>query len=131
LNALGNSAREVNFGQQRVVGVEIQPVSVWAPVPGIIHLSPHGEIRQQLQRAWSKIKQANNHSLILLGHVWNRVSHLHPEILHLAERCHVVVAEEIQNAEDLVRRAPGPVHMFTVAPAREQPEWIRITAQGG
>ncbi len=131
LNALGNSVREANSGQHPVVGVEIQPVSMWAPVPGIILLSPHGDIRQHFQRAWSKIKQTSDGSLVLLGHVWNRVSHLYPEILHLTARCHVIVADESLKPEDLVRRIPGPVHMLTVAPAREQPEWVRVTIQGG
>jgi hypothetical protein len=131
LNALGNSVREVNCGQQPVVGVEFQPVSVWAPVPGIIHLSSHAEIGQHLQRVWSKIKQANDGSLILLGSIWNRISHLHAEIVHQAARCHVLVADDFLKPEDLVRRIPGPVHILTVAPAREQPEWIRVTIQGG
>ena len=131
LNALGNSTREINCGQQSVVGVELQHVSVWAPVPGIIHLSPHAEIRQQFERAWAKIKQADDGSLIMLGHIWNRVSHLHTEIEQLAQRCHVLVADEFLKPEDLVRRIPGPVHKISVALAREQPEWIRVSIQGG
>jgi hypothetical protein len=131
LAALGNSTREVNSGQQSALAMDTHRVSSWAPVPGIIHLSPHADIRQQLQRAWSTIKQANDGSLILLGGVWNRVSHLHSEIVHLAMRCHVIVADEFPKPEDVARGIPGPVHLLTVAPAREQPEWIRVTIQRG
>ena len=131
LNALGNSAREVEFTHRSIFGVQIQPVSAWAPVPGIIQLSTQPEPRQQVQRAWPKIQQANDGSLILLGHVWNRVSHLHPEIAQLARRCHVVLADDPLKTEDLVRRISGPVHILTVSAAREQPEWIRVSVQGG
>ena len=131
LNGLGNSVREVNSGQQSVFGVEIQPVTAWTPVPGIIQLSPHVDLRQQLQRAYAKIQQANDGSLILLGHVWNKIPHLHPEIVQLARRCHVLIAEDPLKTEDLVRRISGPVHILTVSVAREQPEWIRVSIQGG
>ena len=130
-NALGNSAREVNFGQKSVVGVQLQPVSGWVPVLGITTLSSHAENRQQFQRAWSKIKHAKDGTLIFLGQIWNHVSHLHPEILELATRCHVLVADDFPKPEDLARRVPKPVHTLTVAPAREQPEWIRVTVQVG
>jgi len=131
LDAFGNSARRVNFGQQSVVGTEIQSVSGWAPVPGIIQLSPDPELRQQFQRAWAKIKEANDGTLIVFGDVWNRVSQLHPEILNLAARCHVLIADDFLKPEDLVRRAPKPAHILSVALAREQPEWIRVTVQEG
>lgn len=131
LNALGNSVREVSSTQQSLFGLEFQLVSAWAPAPGVIHLSPRVELRQQVQRAWSKIQHANDGSVILLGHVWNRIPHLHPEIVQLAGRCHVFVADEPLKTEDLVRRIQEPVHIVTVSPAREQPEWIRVTIQAG
>lgn len=131
LNALGNSVRELNFTQRAIFGVEIQPVSAWAPVPGMTHVATQIEPRQQVQRAWPKIQQANDGSLILLGHVWNRTPHLHPEIMQLAKRCHVVVADDPLKTEDLARRIPGPVHLLSVSPVREQPEWIRVTIQAG
>lgn len=131
LDALGNSTRWANFGQQPVVGVEIQTVAAWGPVPGVFYLSSHADTRQQFQRAWSKIQQAENGSLILLGGLWGRSPNVHSEIGALAARCHIIVADEIPKPEDLVRRVPGPVHILTVAPAREQPEWIRVTIQGG
>lgn len=131
LNALGNSAREVNVEQRSTFGFELQPVSAWAPVPRITHFSTQGEPRQQVQRVWPKLQQAKDGSLILLGHVWNRVPHLHQEIVQLARRCHVVVADDPLKTEELVRRLPGPVLLLGVSPAREQPEWIRVTIQAG
>ena len=131
LDALGNSSRVVNSGQQSVVGVNLQAVSVWAPVPGIMQFSVTANPQQELQRRWSRIQKAEDGSLILLGHVWHRVSHLHPDIIQLAARCHVVVADEFLDPDDLVRRVPGPVHRLGVAPAREEPEWIRVAIQGG
>ena len=131
LDAFGNSTREVNLGQQFVFGVNLQPVSTWAPVPGVLQISASTNLQQEFHRRWSKIKQVADGSLILMGHVWHRVSHLHPEIVQLAARCHVVVADEFPDPEDLVRRVPGPVHRLLVAPAREEPEWIRVTIQGG
>ncbi len=131
LNALGNSTREVNFGQQPVVGIEIHRVASWAPALGILHISPHTEMRQQLQRAYSKIKQSVDGSMILLGGVWSRIPEVHSEIRSLSTRCHVIVADEFLKPEDLVRRVPGPVKIITIAPAREQLEWIRVTVQDG
>jgi hypothetical protein len=130
LEALGNSSREVNLGQQPVLGVVLHQAALWTAVPGVIHLSPRIDIRQQLQRAWPKIRQASDGALILLGHVWNRIPQLHPEMFQLATRCHVAIADEPLKPEDLVRRAPAPVHHLSVAPVREQPEWIRVTFQG-
>jgi hypothetical protein len=130
LSALGNSTRWANFGQQAVVGLDFQTLAPWAPVPGVTHLSPHADNRQQFQHAWSKIKQAEDGSLILLGGVWSRFPSVHSEVGALAARCHIIVADEMLKPEDLARRVPGPVHILAVAPAREQPEWIRITVQG-
>lgn len=131
LHALGNSTREVNAGRQFTIGAELHDVLTWAPVPGVSALLPHGEVRQQFQRLWSKIKQASDGSLVLLGGVWNRVSHLHSEMVQLAGRCHVVVADEFPKPDELTRRIPRPVCTLTVTPAREQPEWIRVAVVCG
>lgn len=129
LNALGNSAREVSRGQQPVTGVELQCVSSWAPVPGVIRLTSNGEIRRQIQVAWAAAKEVQDGGLVLLGGIWGQVAYLHPEIVHLAARCHVIIADPFPRAEELPRRLPEPAHILTVAPAREQPEWFRVTVQ--
>lgn len=129
LAALGNSTRQINNGQQLVLGVEFQAVPAWTPVPGIVRMSPNAKIVPEFQRAWSRVQTASNGSLILLGGIWNRVPDLHSEIVHLAGRCHVIIADDMPKADGLARTSDLPVHVITVSAVHERPEWIRVTLQ--
>jgi len=126
LAALGNSFRQISAGQRPVAGFDLHGAHAWVRVPGITYLSPHTEI----QRASAQLIQPPAGALVLLGRVWNNAPHLHAAITRLANDRHVVVADATTfKLEDLARRSRNPVHLLTVAPAREQPEWIRVTIQ--
>ncbi len=126
LAALGNSFRQISAGQRPVTGFDLHGAHAWVPVPGITYLSPQTEI----QRAPAQLIHPPADALILLGRVWNNATHLHAAITKLANDRHVVVADGLNfKLDELMRRFRKPAHLLTVAPAREQPEWIRVNIQ--
>ena len=83
----------------------------------------------QILRAWPSVREARS-GLVLLNGVWSKAPELHRQILDLAGRAHVIVADQtILPPKPPVPYLPPPAHLVTVSPARECPEWLRVEIQ--
>jgi hypothetical protein len=68
--------------------------------------------------------------LVLLNGVWSKAPELQPQIANLARRTHVMVADPaIFPFKSLFEMSPPTVHLVTVSPARECPEWLHVEVQ--
>ena len=128
LTALGNSFQASN-PQGGVGGIDIHSATFLTPILRVIYLdNPLGasEVAEEIQRAWPRIARLKAR-LFVFNDVWTKAGPLQTEIVGLARRAHVVVADSGFNGA--VRRIHVPVHLLTVSAARENPEWIRVDVQ--
>lgn len=131
LNALGNSFHQNNPEQSLLIGFEVETISDWATIAGMRQASRSAyapQILHETRLIPGKMKDA---TLVLLGGQWNRNPELQSEILELGKRCHVLITDMSQRTQEMARHLHLPLHVVTVAPAREQPEWIRVIVSGG
>ena len=132
LTALGNSAGTPELQKTTVSGVDSHLPDAFVPVIGLVYLGNllrAAEVERQFNRLWPSVRVMKT-QLILLNGIWRRVPKLHGEIIDVAYKSHVVVADELSiKPGDLTNRVPRPAHLVTVSPTRERPEWIRIDIQ--
>jgi hypothetical protein len=126
LTALGNSFE----GAGPVAGIDAHRPDGFVPVVGVSYPDDPRDAAGHVRRAWPDVRSTEA-SLILLNGVWSVAPELRPEILDLARRAHVVAADLTVLSLDLTvlptgSKAPLPVHLVTVSPARERPEWVRV-----
>ena len=133
LNALGNSASRLDLKQPAVAGVDTHRPDQFVPVIGLSYLNNllrASDIEREFKRVWPALCAAKA-TLILLNGIWQHVPALQSEILDAARKSHVVIADALTlKPAGLTTCVPTPVHVVTVSPARERPEWIWIEIQG-
>jgi hypothetical protein len=130
--ALGHSFHEFGASGVLVTGIDVHRPDTFVPVVGVSYLfeSLHPtKIADQIRQAWPAVRGAKAR-LVLLNGVWSKTRDLHREIIDLARRAHVIVADQvIFPPEQIVETLPCPLHLVTVTPARECPEWLRVEIQ--
>jgi hypothetical protein len=132
VNALGNSASSPDLKKAAVAGVDMHQPDLFVPVIGLTYLGNllrAGDIEREFKRVWPAVCAAKAW-LILLNGVWPQVPALQSEILDSARKSHVVIADALTlNPAGLKSRVSTPVHMVTVSPSRERPDWLRVEIQ--
>jgi hypothetical protein len=132
VSALGNSASSTDPKRAAVAGVDIHQPDQFVPVIGLTYLRNllrAGDIERECKRVWPAICAAKAW-LILLNGVWPHVPALQSEILDRARKSHVVIADALTlNPASLKSRVSTPVHVVTVSPSRERPDWLRVEIQ--
>jgi hypothetical protein len=132
VTALGHWFGLPNPNQVAVAGVDIHRPDTFVPVLGLVYLDnllQGAQIQREVHRLWPSIR-ATGARLMLLNGIWRKVPELQPEIIAAARESHVVVAEALAlKPVDLSNRVPGPTHLITVSPAREQPQWLHVDIQ--
>lgn len=128
LSALGHSFDELGPSGAIVAGLDVHRPDTFVPVVGLSYLHhplcPTETMRQILQ-TWPTVRVAKG--LVLLNGVWSKAPGLQPQILDLARRAHVIVADQVIFApKQPIGILPSPAHLVTVSPARECPEWLRV-----
>jgi hypothetical protein len=133
LCALGHSGGALDPQRAPVTGVDIHRPDQFVPVIGLSYLNNllrARDIEREFKRVWPALCAAKAR-LILLNGIWQHVPALQSEILDAARKSHVVIADALTlKPTGLTRCVRTPVHVVTVSPARERPEWIRIEIQG-
>ena len=128
LVAIGNSFNQAHPGVRAVAGLDIHPAEALAPVIGVTYLpNLNGAgIAKRINEAWRFIR-GSAARLLLVNGALGRAPELQEEIARCARQAHVIIADEYEvTPRDIGRSFPPPVHLLTVAPAREVPEWIRV-----
>jgi hypothetical protein len=132
LSALGHSGGALDPQRAPVTGVDIHRPDHFVPVIGLSYLNNllrASDIEREFKRIWPALGAANAR-LILLNGIWQHVPALQSEILDAVRESHLVIADALTlKPAGLTRYAPTPVHVVTVSPARERPEWIRVEIQ--
>jgi hypothetical protein len=127
--ALGNSFDQAHPGGDAVAGLDIHAAEALAPVIGVNYLAnllSASETAKRLECIWPSIR-GKAARLFLFNGVWNRALELREEIASCARQAHVIVADEFEfTRRDIGKGFPPPVHLISVSPAREKPEWMKV-----
>jgi hypothetical protein len=128
LAALGNSFNQAHPGGKAIAGLDTHPAESLAPVLGLTYLTnllPGSGTAKRIKEAWLRIR-GNAVRLFMFDGVLSYAPDLREEIAGCGRRAHVIVADEFEfNVRDIAKGFPPPVHVLSVSPAREAPEWIK------
>lgn len=122
INALGNSASRIDPPRPTVSGIDARAAERFVPVDGVKYMGATmslARLREQCRLAWPAIRKTDA-QLILLNGIWIALPELHEEILTLAKRRHVVVADSVtfSNAQ-FPKTFESPAHLLSV---KQDPE---------
>lgn len=129
LTALGNSYEQPEAFGNGIGGVDIHCSESFTPVMGVTYLDNPlraSDVARQLDQLWPEIRKLKAR-LFLFNGVWTKVPALQTEILALAQRAHVVVADSSFNGA--IKRAQAPAHLLAVSAAPANLDWIRVNIQ--
>jgi hypothetical protein len=132
LTALGHSFPEFGASGAPVAGLDVHRPDFFVPVVGLVYLNgplTPTETARQILRAWPTVRSATD-GLVLLNGIWSKAPELQPQIVDLAHRAHVIVADPVVfPLKPSSKMLPSPLHLLTVSPARECPEWLHVEVQ--
>jgi hypothetical protein len=132
LTAQGHSFPEFGAGGAPVGGLDVHRPDFFVSVVGLVYLNgplTPTETAPQILGAWPTIRGAAN-GLLLLNGIWSKTADLQPQIVDLAHRAHVIVADPVDlPLKPSSKMLPSPHHLVTVSPARECPEWLHVEIQ--
>jgi hypothetical protein len=129
LVALGNSFNQAHPGGKAVSGLDAQPAETLAPVLGVTYVADPlnaSRVAKWITEAWLRVR-ASSARLFLFNGILSHAPEMQNEIAGCARRAHVIVANGVGlNLRDLGKGFPPPVHLISVSPSREVPEWIKV-----
>jgi len=94
---LGHSHGMLTLPPKRVLGLDAHAADWFVPVPGVVYLDNllrSDDLRRALQTAWPQLRNEET-PLVLFNGLWSALPDSQSKIRALAERCHVLVADEL------------------------------------
>ncbi len=131
--ALVIESQKLDAKHREPAGIDIHPPDRVQPALGV-HYRPDklplaARLREFVSLTWEKVRSSDA-PLVFLNGVWSIAPELKAEILETAERRHLVLADDFsRNGRRLPNTLPQPLHFVSVAPARENPRWIRVRVE--
>jgi hypothetical protein len=129
LTAIGHSYCPLFVNRRYPAGIDLHSPTRFVPVPAVKYLAETASLtrtRELILDAWPKVLTSEA-SLLLFNRLWSRIPVIRADLLRLARRKHVVLADD---ARDLVETARGSnsalCHTFEVSPSREISGGIHI-----
>ena len=98
ITALGHSHGMLTLPPKRVLGLDVHAADWFVPVPGVAYLDNllrSDDLRRALQTAWPQLRTGET-PLVIFNGLWSALHDSQPKIRALAERCHVLVADELK-----------------------------------
>lgn len=131
VTALGHTCCLLEPERRRVCGIDVHEPDWFVPVEDVIYLhnllDPY-RLRECLCRAWPGITEMKSR-LTLLNGIWSIAQEADAEIIQLAARRHLVVADGFRfGLEELARRGIAPIHVLSVTEEKEGR--MRVQVQG-
>jgi hypothetical protein len=129
ISALGHSFWSLTQPPRRVLGVDVHASDWFVPVPGVVYLDnilQRDELRRAAQPVWPSLRNGEN-PLVILNGLWAALPELQEKTRALADRCHVMVADEANlEGEQRANRLPARTTLITVGPAAPQSRSIGL-----
>lgn len=132
LNALGHGLPRIAGHRASVAGLDVHEPRKWVPLDGVIYLSgtvPPSKAKQIIDKLWPGIR-GSDAMLILLNSVWSLAPQLQQEILHLARKRHVIIADaKLPPRADLEGRIEARLHVITLASTTDNERLLRLQVE--
>lgn len=128
LTALGHTFCRMDRRHRTAAGIDLHQPDWFVPVETMFYLKGSTEgpqISKLVRQVWPEITTAQN-PLILLNGIWSAMPDLRDDILSLASRRHVVIADQPVAVPGQGIGAEHPVHVLKVSAADENPGWIAV-----
>jgi hypothetical protein len=118
ITALGHSFLALTQPPQRVMGLDVHAPDWFVPVPGVVYLEnafERDELGRAFQLVWSQLRNGAT-PLVIFNGLWSVLPELQEKIRVLADRCHLMVADESKiEAKQLVGHQPIRTNVIAVS----------------
>jgi hypothetical protein len=130
ITALGHSFSILRQDKAAINGIDIHEPRKLVPVETLVYLKeplPPDQAKQAIRETLPSVCSAKSR-LILLNGVWSMAAEMHEQIFRQGLNQHVVLT--VDRVPQIVSKASRPVtHVITLAPARENEQWIRLKVE--
>lgn len=129
--ALGQSFCRNDRLHRTAAGIDLHEPDWFAPVETMLYFMGPAEptkVREAVRRNWPQIMNAKQ-PLILLNGIWSALPELRHDVLSLATRRHVIMADLEIAVPRTALDTKSPRHTLAISTARENNNWIAIQMQ--
>lgn len=128
LTALGHAYCRIDRCHRTAAGIDLHEPDWFVPLEAVLYLKGPANAPQTgelVRRTWPEILRTDK-PLVLLNGIWSALPDLHNEILDLATRRHVIVADHQVSIQRPNKEPWQPVNVLSVSMARANSEWIAV-----
>jgi len=128
ITALGHTFRRIDRRHRNVAGIDLHDPSWFVPVETMLYLKGPSDpvhVGGLVRRIWPEILGTKK-PIILLNGIWSALPEVRNDILSLAARRHVIVADQQITVPRVALQADHPVHSLSISTARENINWISV-----
>lgn len=132
LTALGHAFCRTDRLHRTPAGLDLHEPSWFVPVGTLLYATNShrpGQTLAAIRVLWPTIRSSKE-PLILLNGIWSAAPELQKDIVALAGRKHVIVADQdVLSAAKLAPGAAQPLHTLRVSTARENLSWLVVDVE--
>ena len=133
ITAMGHTFCRVDRRHRTAAGLDSHEPDWFVPIETLLYLNGQADSARAgglILRLWPQVASTKK-PLVLLNGIWTAMPELHNDILSLAQRRHVIVADqEISLSARTSLRSEHPLHILAVSSARENLNWIAVQTAG-
>lgn len=133
INALGHTFCRIDPRHRQATGLDLHEPNWFVPVETVLYLKGSADPQHAsapVRRVWKDII-ASEKPLVLLNGIWSAWPELRDDILLLAARKHVIIADQRIAISRADFSAEHPFHTLSVSAARENSTWIAVHTTRG
>jgi hypothetical protein len=128
LAALGQSFCRNDRLHRTAAGIDLHEPDWFSPVETMLYFRGPAEppkVREAVRRTWPQVMNTDQ-PLILLNGIWSALPELRNDVLSLATRRHVIVAEQQIAVPRSTLEKEHPRHTLLISTPRENSNWIAV-----
>lgn len=128
VSALGHMFCRIDRRHRTAVGIDLHDPDWFVPVDTMFYVRGPADLAHAsglVRRLWPEILNTKN-PVVLLNGVWSIFPDLREEILSMAERKHVILADQQIFVARTALGPEHPLHTISVSTARENSNWIAV-----
>jgi hypothetical protein len=128
ITALGHTFCRLDRRHRKVAGIDLHDPTWFVPIETMSYLKGPANPAQAgglVRRVWPEIVSSKK-PIVLLNGIWSALPELHNDILSLATRRHIIVADQQISMPRAALPTEHPFHTLSISAARENANWIRV-----
>ncbi len=128
ITALGHSFCRLDPRHRNVAGIDLHDPNWFVPIETMLYLkgaAGPNQVSGLVRRIWPEII-GTKEPVILLNGIWAAMPELRNDILALAARRHVILADQQISVSRVTKQVENPLHTLSVSAVRENPTWIAV-----